>query len=92
MDLLLKIALTAVLIGVLLYYLFNWKLHCPKCRRTFAAKVTGKKVVKEKKSKEVAWNDKKGADEVQTLKIKTVKYEYTCKYCKHKWKHTKQEY
>ncbi len=86
-----KVILTVFLGIAFLYIIFNWKLHCPKCRRVFAAKITGKKVVKTKKVKEMVWNEKKGVDEEQTVNYKTYKYEYTCKHCKHKWKVRKQE-
>lgn len=92
MLLLLKIGLTGILVGVLLYLWVNKHLHCPKCRRIFAAKISKKKKVKEKKSEEIVWNARKGEDEKKEIRIKTMNYEYTCKYCGKKWKHKKQEY
>lgn len=87
-----QIVATILLVGVLVYLAVNWHLHCPKCRQIFAAKVSSKKVTKTKKVKEVVWNEKKGQDEEKTLNLKTVRYEYKCKHCQHKWKHSKQEY
>ena len=92
MILLLKVILTGILISVLFYLWVNRHLHCPKCRRVFAAKVLSKKKVKEKKAEEIVWNAKKGEDQKKEVSIKTMNYEYTCKYCEKKWKHKKQEY
>lgn len=86
-----KVGATIILVGCFFYIITNWKLHCPKCRKIFAAKITSRKVVKDQKVKEIAWNEKKGIDEERTVSYKTVKYEYTCKYCQHKWKVKKQE-
>jgi uncharacterized UBP type Zn finger protein len=86
-----KVSATIVLVGLFFYILTNWKLHCPKCRKPFAAKVTDKKVISDKKVQEIAWNEKKGIDEERTISYQTVKYEYTCKNCQHKWKVTRQE-
>lgn len=88
---LLKISLTIVLIGAFFYIVANWKLHCPKCRKVFAAKVSNKKTLKENKVQEMAWNEKKGKDEMRNVNYKTIEYEYVCKYCKHKWKTKKEE-
>ena len=87
-----QIFLTVLLVGTLIYLLVNWTLHCPKCRRVFAAKVSSKKKIKDKKVEEIVWNEKKGMDEKKTISIKTMQYEYTCKYCGSKWKDRKQEY
>ena len=38
------------------------------------------------------WNDKKATDELKEMSLKTMKYEYVCKYCQHKWKHKKEEF
>ena len=87
-----QILLTSVLAGALFYLYVNRKLHCPKCRRVFAATISKKKLVKEKTVEQVVWNDKKAIDEVKELSLKTMKYQYTCKYCKHKWKHKTEEF
>ncbi|MGB0984402.1 MAG: hypothetical protein ACPG19_10200 [Saprospiraceae bacterium] len=87
-----QILLTSVLAGALFYLYVNRKLHCPKCRRVFAATISKKKLVKEKTVEQVVWNDKKAIDEVKELSLKTMKYQYTCKYCQHKWKHKKEEF
>ena len=87
-----QILLTTILIGGLMYIFVNWQLHCPKCRRIFAAKVASKKKIKDKKVEEMIWNEKKGMDEKKTISIKTMQYQYACKYCGRKWKARRQEY
>jgi hypothetical protein len=92
MVIVIQILLTTALAGALFYLYVNRKLHCPKCRRVFAATISKKKMVKEKTVEQVVWNNKKAEDEVKELNLKTMKYEYTCKYCQHKWKHKTEEF
>lgn len=92
MVIFIQIVLTSALAGVLFYLYVNRKLHCPKCRKIFAATISKKKMVKEQKVEQVVWDEKKAADELKELSLKTMKYEYTCKYCQHKWKDKKEEF
>lgn len=88
---LLQVAITAGLLGLLIRILINWKLHCPKCRRLFAARVIGKTILDESPTEEVAWDDATGQDVRREAVLRTVQYTYTCRDCAHEWTHTKSE-
>lgn len=91
MKILLQVVLTAGLLGILIRLMVNWKLHCPKCRRTFAARILEKTLIDESRTEEVAWDEATSQDVRREVALRTVEYRYQCRECDHEWTHTKRE-
>lgn len=91
MKILLQVVATAGLLGLLIRMIVNWKLHCPKCRRIFAARVIDKTTLDESRTEEVAWDEATGQDVRREVALRTVEYRYQCRECNHEWTHTRSE-